>query len=197
MCMVRPYEYNHIVMTYAYGSNNHMVRNRPLYDILITPFYFLGMSSPYLNECYLDYREVGTNFELITRSCGIMSGLKECTNQIKIEGEKTLEFNTLSESIRQMVIKHTRPKDVSELVHFQEQVRHVEAAELQSPSKVLVCNQISFRNAHFQPGDSGTCIYVVGPDGKLGCIGMAIASHPDGGCIVTPIKAILSALKIL
>lgn len=155
------------------------------------------MSSPYLNECCLDYREVGTNLALITRSCGIISGLKECTDKIKIEGEKTLEFNTLSESVRQMVIQNPRPTDVSELVHFQEQIRQVEAAELQSPSKVQVCNQISFRKAHFQPGDSGTCIYVVGPDGKLGCIGMAIASHPDGGCIVTPIKAILSALRIL
>ncbi|VDH91574.1 Hypothetical predicted protein [Mytilus galloprovincialis] len=57
-----------------------------------------------------------------------------------------------------------------------------------------VYNQIYISNIPFQPGDSGTCIYVLSP--VQGCIGMAIADHPLGGCIVTPIMDILKHFKI-
>lgn len=60
-------------------------------------------------------------------------------------------------------------------------------------------NQISVTQIPFQPGDSGTCIYV--RDNSLnvfGCIGMAIANHPDlaGGVIVTPMKDILKTFHV-
>lgn len=55
-------------------------------------------------------------------------------------------------------------------------------------------NQIHVSNIPFQPGDSGTCIYTKTP--IQGCIGMAIANHPEGGCIATPIKEILKHFKI-
>ncbi|XP_063436533.1 uncharacterized protein LOC134717962 [Mytilus trossulus] len=57
-----------------------------------------------------------------------------------------------------------------------------------------VYNQIYISNIPFQPGDSGTCIYVLSP--VQGCIGMAIADHPLGGCIATPIMDILKHFKI-
>ncbi|XP_071146123.1 uncharacterized protein [Mytilus edulis] len=57
-----------------------------------------------------------------------------------------------------------------------------------------VYNQIHVSNIPFKPGDSGTCIYTVQP--SAGCIGMAIANHPQSGCIATPIKEILKHFKI-
>lgn len=57
-----------------------------------------------------------------------------------------------------------------------------------------VYNQIHISNIPFKPGDSGTCIYTVQP--SAGCIGMAIANHPQMGCIATPIKEILKHFKI-
>ncbi|CAG2205378.1 unnamed protein product [Mytilus edulis] len=57
-----------------------------------------------------------------------------------------------------------------------------------------VYNQLYISNIPFKPGDSGTCIYVLSP--VQGCIGMAIADHPQGGCIATPIKDILKHFKI-
>ncbi|CAC5379243.1 unnamed protein product [Mytilus coruscus] len=57
-----------------------------------------------------------------------------------------------------------------------------------------VYNQLYISNIPFQPGDSGTCIYVLSP--VCGCIGMAIADHPQGGCIATPIMDILKHFKI-
>lgn len=63
-----------------------------------------------------------------------------------------------------------------------------------------VYNQIYIPKIPFQQGDSGTCIYVKGSDSDAnplgGCIGMAIATHPQGGCIATPIKAILKHFKL-
>ncbi|CAG2244522.1 unnamed protein product [Mytilus edulis] len=57
-----------------------------------------------------------------------------------------------------------------------------------------VYNQIHVSNIPFKPGDSGSCIYTVQP--SAGCIGMAIANHPQSGCIATPIKEILKHFKI-
>lgn len=63
-----------------------------------------------------------------------------------------------------------------------------------------VYNQIYIPRIPFKQGDSGTCIYVKGSDSDAhslgGCIGMAIATHPEGGCIATPIKAILKHFKL-
>lgn len=60
--------------------------------------------------------------------------------------------------------------------------------------KRRVYNQLHISNIPFKPGDSGTCIYVLSP--VRGCIGMAIANHPLGGCIATPIMEILKHFKI-
>lgn len=57
--------------------------------------------------------------------------------------------------------------------------------------------QIHITNIRFQPGDSGMCIYVSDSVQKVqGCIGMAIANHPQGGCIATPIMDILNYFNI-
>lgn len=57
--------------------------------------------------------------------------------------------------------------------------------------------QIHITNIQFLPGDSGMCIYVSDPVQKVqGCIGMAIANHPQSGCIATPIMDILNYFNI-
>lgn len=54
--------------------------------------------------------------------------------------------------------------------------------------------QIHIFNISFKAGDSATCIYVTHPE--KGCIGMAIANHPNGCCIATPIMEILKHFNI-
>ncbi|VDI73711.1 Hypothetical predicted protein, partial [Mytilus galloprovincialis] len=157
----------------------------------------LGMSSLYLNECCVDYKFVGTLIALQTRSCGLISGLQHVIDNIVIESERKLELKTLMECVTGMEIRNPKPHNISEKVHFKEIIKKVADEEKKSPSSFTFYNQISFSNVPFQQGDSGTCIYAVGPHGIYGCIGMAIATHPDGGCIVTPIKPILSAFRIL
>lgn len=155
------------------------------------------MSSSYLNTCCLDYKEVGIISELHMRSSGLVSGFQFCKGRIVIEKERRQEIQTFSDSVNEMMIQNPKPDDISELVHFKEQVKTVVDDELKSPRVFTLYNQLSFRKIAFQQGDSGTCIYAVGPNGTSGCIGMAIASHPSGGCVVTPIRAILSACGIL
>lgn len=155
------------------------------------------MSSEYLNKCCLDYKEVGTILELQMRSSGSVSGLQQCQDKIVIEKERRQELQTFTDSVNEMVIRNPKPNDISEFIHFKEQVKTVADGELRSPRVFTVYNQLSFSKIAFQLGDSGTCIYAVGPNGITGCIGMAIASHPAGGCIVTPIKAILSSFRML
>lgn len=155
------------------------------------------MSSIYLNDCWLDYRTVGDILELQYRSIGSVSGLQHVDDRIVFEKERSQELQTFADSVQEKLTLNPKPLGISELVHFQEQVINVVNNELKDPRVVRIYNQISLRKIAFSQGDSGTCIYAVGPYGKAGCIGMAIASHPDGGCIVTPITAILSACGIL
>lgn len=79
---------------------------------------------------------------------------------------------------------------------------HMQKAFLKKTNKTMdikritrrVYNQLYISNIPFQPGDSGTCIYVLSP--VQGCVGMAIADHPQGGCIATPSMDILKHFKI-
>lgn len=80
-------------------------------------------------------------------------------------------------------------------VHMQKTFLKHSAMHMSTRRNYRRCyNQVYFSNVRFQEGDSGTCIYVLSP--VRGCIGMAIASHPQGGCIATPIMDILNHFNI-
>jgi hypothetical protein len=55
-------------------------------------------------------------------------------------------------------------------------------------------NQIAIKNLGLQPGDSGTCIYIIEHPQNNGCIGMAIAFCGDL-TIVTPLKDIINRMS--
>lgn len=80
-------------------------------------------------------------------------------------------------------------------VHMQQTFLKATGLEMKKRRVSRRCyNQINISNVRCEQGDSGTCIYVTSP--VCGCIGMAIASHPQGGCIATPIMDILNHFNI-
>lgn len=99
--------------------------------------------------------------------------------------------------IEEMVISKTTShlSSINSDVHMQHTYlkKTLDQQSLKRTSR-RVYNQIHVSNIPFKPGDSGTCIYTVQP--SAGCIGMAIANHPQSGCIATPIKEILKHFKI-
>lgn len=157
------------------------------------PFSDLGMKSPYLNDNCLDYKLIGTLRKLHVISAGAISSVQEVTSNIHIEEQHQAEFETLIHSVEQMCVS----SDILDSVHLRTALDKVEQNELKYPRICTLYNQISLRNLIFLQGDSGTCIYVKDESGLTGCIGMAIAAHPDGGCIITPMTAILSYFKII
>lgn len=63
------------------------------------------------------------------------------------------------------------------------------------PRMYVMYNQIVIPNLNLQPGDSGTCLYIIHhPENKNGCIGMAIA-FCSSVTVVTPMKDILKRIN--
>lgn len=151
----------------------------------------------YLHKSIIDYQEIGIMHEIQIVAVGAVSSIQHRSDKIHLERMIQVEFETLTQAVRNQVIQNP-DIDMTDQIHFVERIiEDVGEGERRIPRAVTLYNQISMRKLAFSPGDSGTCIYAKGLDGKFGCIGMAIASHPDGGCIITPIKPILSALKLI
>ncbi|CAC5408073.1 unnamed protein product [Mytilus coruscus] len=112
----------------------------------------------------------------------------------------TIQNNTNEsvENIMQKVALHHTKSSFSAIignVHMQHVILRKTGDNMTTKRTMRrVYNQLYISNIPFQPGDSGTCIYVLSP--VKGCIGMAIANHPLGGCIATPIMDILKYFKI-
>ena len=51
-------------------------------------------------------------------------------------------------------------------------------------------------NPFFSPGDSGSAVFVKDLSGDLTCVGIAIGMTSYGTTVVTPITAVLDALKL-
>lgn len=90
---------------------------------------------------------------------------------------------------------HNRFSEIIDDIHMQKTyLRKAFETEKRDRTSRQMFGQIYISNIPFEPGDSGTCIYVTHP--VQGCIGMAVANHPNGGCIATPIMEILKYFKI-
>lgn len=63
--------------------------------------------------------------------------------------------------------------------------------EAESDRTVRFYNQLAVNNIPFQHVDSGACVYITNGYTETGCLGMAIADLPGGGCIVTPMGKLL------
>lgn len=102
-----------------------------------------------------------------------------------------MEFETLYQAVAN-VYRDINLANVQDNIHFAARaIDIVSKRHSDLPQSIIFRNQIGMHKIKFQQGDSGMCIYVRHTDGKFWCIGMAIATHPAGGCIITPLKAIL------
>lgn len=74
-----------------------------------------------------------------------------------------------------------------------------EAKEEEAKSKrtLTFYNQLAVSNIPFRQGDSGACVYIIGGQCEKGCLGMAIADLPGGGCVVTPMATLLDKLDLI
>lgn len=122
---------------------------------------------------------------------GSVSKRQNTLDAIKIIDERNVEFETLYQAVSK-VYNDIKPAHLQDSAHFAHQaVKTVSDRQSQNPGDVIFFNQIAMHKLKFEQGDSGMCIYVRNRDQKLWCIGMAIATHPAGGCIITPLNAIL------
>lgn len=65
--------------------------------------------------------------------------------------------------------------------------------------KITMFNQLCLYGMQFQPGDSGTCVYIHTPGNfnrQTGCIGMLIGQSTSGHSILTPMKEILKIFDL-
>lgn len=69
--------------------------------------------------------------------------------------------------------------------------------EVKSQRTLRFYNQLAVSNIPFQQGDSGACVYITDGYIESGCLGMAIADYPGGGCIVTPMATLLDKLGLI
>lgn len=116
----------------------------------------------------------------------------DCIYPKTLSGDQSEKINQL---LHEVTIEKTTSKFSGILsdVHMQTTVLKMTIESAKRMSR-RIYKQIYIPDIPFVMGDSGTCIYVVEP--IKGCLGMAIASHPQGGCIATPIRKILKYFKI-
>ncbi|VDI74969.1 Hypothetical predicted protein [Mytilus galloprovincialis] len=151
------------------------------------------MKSKYLHESCFDWRELGVrNKDIEVHAKGSVSSFQKTDYAVKIIDRLNQDKETLAEACDKEY-RDIKPASVIDDIHFVAQaVQNVSTRKSTNPTNVQFLNQIAMHKIKCIPGDSGMCIYVRNPaDGKLWCIGMAIASDPSGGCIITPLKAIL------
>ncbi|CAC5363160.1 unnamed protein product [Mytilus coruscus] len=149
------------------------------------------LKSNYLQRCCLDWQEVGVHTDFEVRTFGAVSLDQHIKDRVKIIEGKTVEFETLYQAVAN-VYRDINRANVQDNIHVAVQaIDIVSKRHSDLPKSVIFRNQIAMNKIKFQQGDSGMCIYVRHNDGLFWCIGMAIATHPAGGCIMTPLKAIL------
>ena len=153
---------------------------------LVWLYHFLpstGLSSPYLNSSFIDHEEFCAP-EAIAKAIRVGS-VKKKDDCVKFPKQKEVEIVFSGSANRnecQPLLQHTSA--------------HMQLTEGYLTDKRVFCmyNQIAV-NLGLNPGDSGTCIYIVEETKrKNGCIGMAIAFCP-GLTIVTPLKDILKRMS--
>lgn len=174
--------------------------------------------SPFLNDNYLDCDKIfqGISFRQFDNvTVGAKSGvrLNRSTLHMAEDREEGLHVDRepITETYRRVVesetqsssnacLFSTRAPIFSNNAHLQEtRLRRLDRERTLRRVSRCMYNQIAVTQIPFQPGDSGTCIYVRDNSPRmLGCIGMAIANHPglDGGVIVTPMKDILKTFHV-
>lgn len=177
------------------------------------------MSSPLLNENWLDHDKLfyGKHFRQFDNvTVGAVSGIcvnRQSTIDVREDKEEGINVDreTVMDTYKRIIQSENQTSahssNFSSSAPIFSNDAHLQETRLKKLDKErtlrrlsrCMYNQIVVTHIPFQPGDSGTCIYVCDNTlDKYGCIGMAIANHPDvdGGVIVTPMKEILKSFPV-
>lgn len=156
----------------------------------------IGLRSPFLNDNCVDYRSLcysHSKIDIATVSVGATTGVAQLNCNITVN--KDIDIEMEPDKLLQEAITHNTVSRIVSDVHMQSTflARKAGTAKIKRMTRKLY-GQMHISNIPFEAGDSGKCIYVTAP--VTGCIGMAIANHPTGGCIATPIMEILKHFNI-
>lgn len=176
------------------------------------------MISPFLNDNCLDCDKMfqGISFRQFDNvTVGGKSGFRLNSSTFHMTEDREVGLHVdrepITETYRRIVESENQSSShaclygssasiVSDNAHLQEtRLKKVDKERTLKRLSRCMYNQIAVTQIPFQPGDSGTCIYVRDNNHHVfGCIGMAIANHPglDGGVIVTPMKDILKTFHV-
>ncbi|VDI06723.1 Hypothetical predicted protein [Mytilus galloprovincialis] len=149
----------------------------------------LGLSSPFLNDNCLDHED----FCILQQTAKVVGAGSMTKLEENVQFPKQTDVDILFSSTGQTatVVNGNvfQPLWINSQAHMQ-----LSTGFLNDKRIFRMYNQITI-NLGLQPGDSGTCIYIVQhPYNKNGCIGMAIA-FCGGMTIVTPLKDILKRIS--
>ncbi|VDI47050.1 Hypothetical predicted protein [Mytilus galloprovincialis] len=163
----------------------------------------LGLQSCNLHDGYIKTFQglPGRNVEVVC--AGAVSDFNSSSNTatvIKVP-EWVIEREKLQSASRNLTkcITENLPTQVDIPVHMQVHaiVSAAREEEVKSQRTLRFYNQLAVSNIPFQQGDSGACVYITDGYIESGCLGMAIADYPGGGCIVTPMATLLEKLGLI
>ncbi|CAG2237744.1 unnamed protein product [Mytilus edulis] len=149
----------------------------------------LGLSSPFLNDNCLDHEDFCIPQQTAkVVGAGSMTKLEENV-QFPKQTDVDILFSSTGQTATVVNGNVFQPLWINSQAHMQ-----LSTGFLNDKRIFRMYNQITI-NLGLQPGDSGTCIYIVQhPYNKNGCIGMAIA-FCGGMTVVTPLKDILKRIS--
>ncbi|CAG2227521.1 unnamed protein product [Mytilus edulis] len=165
----------------------------------------LGLKSRFLHDSYIRslHGLSGQSVEVVC--AGAVSGFNRLVRSISEKPEHVLEREGLQSASTNLETRTCNYLDqqaqVSTPVHMQAHVPAIihesRKEEVYSRRTLRFYNQLAVNNIPFEQGDSGACIYITNGYTETGCLGMAIADLPGGGCIVTPMAKLLEKLGLI
>lgn len=160
------------------------------------------MKSRYLHDGHIrkKHKLYGKNVKVVCP--GAVSGWKDPDTSLilhkpkiplAVEGVESASANLRTRSM-EYIKTHVKESVHTQIIAITNESRTVEA---ESDRAVRFYNQLAVPNIPFQQGDSGSCVYITDGNKETGCLGMAIATLPEGGCIVTPMDKLLQKLDLI
>ena len=157
---------------------------------MTTNGFFTGLSSPFLNTSCLDHEELCIPHQTATVVApGTMTKIQTGIT-FPSQTDEDIQFSPIGPTAASVNSNVFFPLWINQPAHMQ---LPVAAGYLTGRRIFRMYNQIVL-NLPLQPGDSGTCIYIVNHP-KTGCIGMAIAMCGGQLTLVTPLKDILKRVS--
>ncbi|XP_063448342.1 uncharacterized protein LOC134727877 [Mytilus trossulus] len=162
-----------------------------------------GLKSRYLHNGYIQslHKLPGQNVQVVC--AGAVSGLNSSVGSISTVPRRILEKEDLQSASINLETRFSEifQAQVTNPVHMQALLPTIihdsRKEEAESDRTVCFYNQVAVHNIPFEQGDSGACVYITNGFEETGCLGMAIADFPGGGCIVTPMVKLLQKLDLI